>query len=136
LKLCTIVDKKVKCKKKHLAKGMCLNHYTYNYRNGTPYKIKRAEKPCPARYKVVVAHGHPNANTEGMILEHRLIMSTYLGRALVENENVHHINGDKRDNRIENLELWDRGQPAGQRVEDKINWAIEILKKYAPDKLG
>jgi len=115
---------------------MCITHYNYNHRNGTPYKIQRARKPSPARYKVVVAHGHPNANSIGMIFEHRLIMSNYLGRALRPEENVHHLNGDKWDNRIENLELWNKGQPAGQRVEDKIQWAIEILQTYASEKLA
>jgi hypothetical protein len=82
-------------------------------------------------YKTITVRGHPNQmDLKGRIREHVFIMSNHIGRPLSKEENVHHKNGIRTDNRIENLELWHKGQPPGQRVDDKIEWAIDFLKQY------
>lgn len=69
-------------------------------------------------------------------LEHVYLMEQKLGRRLQPGETVHHKNGVRDDNRENNLELWSSSQPAGQRVADKVRWALEILQLYAPEKLS
>jgi hypothetical protein len=64
-----------------------------------------------------------------------MMMAELLGRPLLPGEEVHHRNGVRDDNRPSNLELWSTSQPPGQRVEDKIAWAVDLLDEYAPDLL-
>lgn len=85
-------------------------------------------------YAFVRAPGHPRSHN-GRVREHILIMEETLGRYLLPGEEVHHKNGIRNDNRPGNLELWNKSQPTGCRVEDQILWALEILTTYAPRKL-
>lgn len=75
-----------------------------------------------------------------MVLEHVVVMEQALGRPVLweKGEQVHHINGVKDDNRPENLELWVTSQPCGQRPEDLVEWAHEIIARYGgtSDALG
>lgn len=82
-------------------------------------------------YRRLRRKGHPLVTSRsGYVFEHVLVMAQHIGRPLLSHEKVHHKNGNKLDNRIENLELWSTYQPAGQRVEDKLAWAYEIIGLY------
>ncbi len=113
-------SKKSYCKKK----GIPLIELRHKNKQGEGHLKKNG-------YRVLCKKNHPNAcDAKGWIYEHTYIMAEYLGRPLHKGEAVHHKNGIRSDNRIENLELWNRSHPSGQRVEDKIKWAIEFLNQY------
>ena len=69
---------------------------------------------------VRVPKDYPYKHEKGWVQEHRYVMQNHLQRSLLPNENVHHINCIKGDNRLENLELWQTTQPRGARVEDLV----------------
>jgi hypothetical protein len=72
---------------------------------------------------IKVPPGTPGAKKRGTrspnwMWHHRYVIQQAIGRTLEPSENVHHINGQRGDNRLENLELWNQAQPTGIRASD------------------
>jgi hypothetical protein len=107
--------------------GYCVKHLRRWHLYGDPLIRMRAENGSgtinPDGYREIFRDGK-------QVLEHRWVMAQALGRSLLPDEVVHHRNGNRADNRIENLELWVRSHPAGQRVSEVVEWAREMLARY------
>lgn len=128
------------CDNKHLAKGFCSKHYAafkawLDKDRAVDDRAKQNKHKDKEGYVLLYLPDHPNCSVKGHYSEHRLVMEQMIGRYLVKGENVHHKNGIRNDNRPENLELWSSRQPKGQRIEDKVEYAMEILNQYAPHLL-
>lgn len=131
---CAVAD----CKKPPLAKGLCDVHYWRQRTHGSLAKPPKRESRARWRinregYVFKYWPDHPCAHRGGCVLEHHAVMYELLGRPLRKEETVHHRNGIRSDNRPENLELWASRHPKGQRVEDLVAFAREILSTYGEE---
>ena len=142
--------------RKNLYKSVCKNCYNKNLLKKYPDKLEKKRMQCRSYlrkkkglpidtplmkakngegsycqgYKTFTRKDHPNSDKDGKISEHVLVMSKYLGRPMRKGETIHHKNGIRDDNRLENLELWDKRHPPGQRVLDKVKFYKEFIALY------
>lgn len=106
-------------------------------------RIRRTGVPGPVEPTIVKGRVKPRSDgyvrltmPDGRrVLAHVLVMEQHLGRPLWPDETVHHKNGHRADNRLANLELWAKAQPAGQRVEDIMAFYVERYPELAEQAL-
>jgi hypothetical protein len=124
--------------------GLCRSHYERRRKHGdplagTPFRIVTGDGSLSHGYVwVAVPPGQRHLVPDGRRaeFEHRLVMAQVLGRPLRGDEVVHHRDGDRLNNDPSNLELWSTAQPKGQRVDDKLEFAYELLRRYDKEAAG
>jgi hypothetical protein len=112
-----------------LAKGICHMHYERLRKTGI--LGLRPNTPRPRGTGTVTEHGYIRVKVGNRrLMSQRVIMEAKIGRPLFDDETVHHVDGNRQHNEPSNLELWSSRHPKGQRVDEKVIFARDILDRY------
>jgi len=113
-----------------LCSKQCKNEWVSKvYREKHGFSItKRIRRGGYISIRIPAQNGEPARKD---VFEHRYVMEQHLGRRLYPDETVHHRDGNRQHNALENLELFSSRHGPGQRVVDKVQFAIEMLRLYS-----
>lgn len=99
---CPFCHNQIESRKTVGMKQVCCKKCYKDYRKGKHYG-SIVEKVFISGYWYIYSPYHPNCTKKGYVAEHRLVAEKMIGRFINKDEDVHHINGNKTDNRPENL---------------------------------
>jgi len=123
---CSFITKN---KKKQYCSKKCLGiHITNRLTGHKPFNYKGGILKHKG-YILILSKNHPFGDRDGYVYQHRLVMEEKIGRFLEKKEVVHHINGIRHDNRIQNLEL---KQSQADHMREHYPKGVHIYKDKHP----
>lgn len=120
---------------KIVGKGYCGRHYDQNRKYGRPESVWN-EWRCRGDKGHIEPHGGylyekvVRDNRMFFTLIHRFMVEEYLGLRLIKGEYVHHLDRDKTNNAISNLELWVATPKVGASEDEILIWAKGVVDRY------
>lgn len=113
------------CDRAVYAVDLCAMHHARRLRTGQAGVAKPLKAAKGAGTRDRSGYRYVSRPDGSRTAEHRFVMEQHLGRRMYPWESIHHKNGHRDDNRLRNLELWVKAQPAGQRLDDVLRHYVE-----------